>query len=73
MLKPGTTGDQPSASFDSLEGAIADLTLFHPKTVLDRATLAKPLELPVAVEKVFVNGRLVWDFAKATGARPVGY
>ena len=52
------------------EGAIADLTLFNPKTVLDRSTFAKPLELPTGIEKVFVNGQLVWDSAKPTGARP---
>ncbi|HEY1924293.1 MAG TPA: D-aminoacylase [Candidatus Acidoferrum sp.] len=52
------------------EGAIADLTLFNPKTVLDRSTFAKPFELPTGIEKVFVNGELVWESAKATGARP---
>ncbi len=52
------------------EGAIADLTLFNPKTVLDRSTFAKPFELPTGIEKVFVNGELVWDSTKATGARP---
>jgi N-acyl-D-aspartate/D-glutamate deacylase len=52
------------------EGAIADLTLFNPKTVLDRSTFAKPFELPVGIDKVFVNGQLVWDSAKPTGARP---
>jgi N-acyl-D-amino-acid deacylase len=52
------------------EGAIADLTLFNPKTVLDRSTFPKPFELPVGIDKVFVNGQLVWDSAKPTGARP---
>src|ERR1700733_11137297 len=52
------------------EGAIADLTLFNPKTVLDRSTFEKPLELPTGIEKVFVNGQLVWDSTKPTGARP---
>jgi N-acyl-D-amino-acid deacylase len=52
------------------EGAIADLTLFNPKTVLDRATFAKPSEFPTGIEKVFVNGQLVWDSTKPTGARP---
>jgi N-acyl-D-amino-acid deacylase len=52
------------------EGAIADITLFNPETVIDRATFAKPFELPIGVEKVFVNGQLVWEPAKATGARP---
>ena len=52
------------------EGAVADLVLFNPKTVIDRSTFAKPLELPAGIEKVFVNGELVWDNGKATGARP---
>jgi len=52
------------------EGAFADLTLFNPKTVLDRSTFAKPFELPTGIEKVFVNGELVWESAKPTGARP---
>jgi N-acyl-D-aspartate/D-glutamate deacylase len=31
---------------------------------------AKPFELPAGIEKVFVNGELVWDSGKPTGARP---
>ena len=38
------------------EGAFADLVLFDPATVIDRSTFAKPQELPVGIEKVFVNG-----------------
>jgi N-acyl-D-amino-acid deacylase len=52
------------------EGAVADLTLFNPKTVLDRSTFVKPFDLPTGIEKVFVNGQLVWDSTKPTGARP---
>jgi N-acyl-D-amino-acid deacylase len=52
------------------EGAFADLALFDPATVLDRSTFAKPQELPVGIEKVFVNGVLVWSDAKPTGATP---
>jgi N-acyl-D-amino-acid deacylase len=52
------------------EGAYADLVLFDPATVLDRSTFEKPQELPVGIEKVWVNGQLVWDSGKATGARP---
>jgi len=52
------------------EGAIADLVLFDPATVVDRSTFEKPQELPVGIEKVFVGGQLVWDSGKATGARP---
>ncbi len=52
------------------EGAIADLVLFNPKTVIDRSTFTSPFELPTGIEKVFVNGELVWDADKPTGARP---
>jgi N-acyl-D-amino-acid deacylase len=52
------------------EGAIADLVLFDPATVIDRSTFEKPQELPVGIEKVLVNGQLVWDSGRATGARP---
>jgi N-acyl-D-amino-acid deacylase len=52
------------------EGAVADLTLFNPDMVIDRSTFAKPFELPVGIEKVFVNGEMVWDGGKPTGARP---
>jgi N-acyl-D-amino-acid deacylase len=52
------------------EGAFADLVLFNPDTVIDRATFAKPFELSAGIEKVFVNGTLVWDDGKATGSKP---
>ena len=52
------------------EGAFADLVLFNPATVIDRSTFQKPFELPAGIEKVFVNGSLVWDDGKPTGARP---
>ena len=52
------------------EGAAADLVLFDPDTVLDRSTFANPFDLPQGIEKVFVNGELVWDTGKPTGARP---
>jgi N-acyl-D-amino-acid deacylase len=51
-------------------GAYADLVLFNPDTVIDHSTFEHPLELPVGIEKVFVNGVLVWDSGAATGARP---
>jgi N-acyl-D-amino-acid deacylase len=52
------------------EGAYADLVLLDPLTVIDRATFTKPQELPTGIEKVFVNGVLVWNDAKPTGATP---
>lgn len=52
------------------EGAYADLVLFDPDTVSDRATFAEPGKLPVGIERVFVNGAEVWSGGKPTGARP---
>ena len=52
------------------EGNVADLVLFDPTTVIDRSSYSDPLVLPVGIEKVFVNGTLVWDHDKPTGARP---
>ena len=52
------------------EGAYADLVLFDPATVFDHSTFTKPQALPTGIEKVFVNGVLVWSNAKPTGATP---
>jgi N-acyl-D-amino-acid deacylase len=52
------------------EGAIADLVLFNPDTVIDRATYTNPMALSTGIERVFVNGALVWDSDKATGTKP---
>ena len=52
------------------KGAVADLVLFDPATVIDRSTFADPTALATGIEKVFVNGVLVWDSGKSTGARP---
>ncbi len=52
------------------EGAFADVVLFNPETVIDRSTFADPTALSTGIEKVFVNGVLVWDSGKPTGARP---
>ena len=51
-------------------GAIADIVLFNPKTIVDRSTFTDPALLPTGVEKVFVGGELVWDGGKPTPARP---
>jgi N-acyl-D-amino-acid deacylase len=52
------------------EGAFADIVLFDPQTVIDRSTFANPFALPTGIQKVFVNGTLVWSSDKPTGARP---
>ncbi len=52
------------------EGTFADLVLFDPQTVIDRATFAKPQELPVGIQTVFVNGEMVWNDGRPTGSKP---
>ena len=52
------------------EGKIADLVLFDPATVRDNSTYTEPFLLSTGIEKVWVNGQLVWSEGKSTGARP---
>ncbi|MCL5288620.1 MAG: D-aminoacylase [Acidobacteria bacterium] len=52
------------------KGNVADLVLFNPATVIDNSTFEEPMKLSTGIEKVWVNGMLVWDAGKATGARP---
>jgi N-acyl-D-amino-acid deacylase len=51
-------------------GKAADLVLFDPETISDRATLEKPKALAVGIEKVWVNGELVFQDRRTTGAKP---
>jgi N-acyl-D-amino-acid deacylase len=51
-------------------GAYADLLLFDPATVADRATIENPKALSVGIRSVWVNGRRVMLDGKPTGARP---
>lgn len=51
-------------------GYRADLVLFDPEKVTDRATFDKPGALSTGIEKVWVNGRPVWENGKATGQYP---
>ena len=51
-------------------GAYADLTVFDPETVIDRATFAEPTVPAAGIEHVFVSGRLVWSESMPTGERP---
>lgn len=52
------------------KGAFADLVLFNPRTVIDRSTFQEPETFSEGIEKVWVNGALVWESGKVTGARP---
>jgi N-acyl-D-amino-acid deacylase len=51
-------------------GASADITVFDPATVIDRATFEEPKVAAAGIEHVFVNGRPVWSEGKPTGERP---
>lgn len=51
-------------------GAFADLVLFDPATVTDRATTGDPHALSTGMLKVWVNGELVYEDGRSTGRRP---
>jgi N-acyl-D-aspartate/D-glutamate deacylase len=51
-------------------GNFADLALFDPERVIDRATYEKPFQYCEGVVYVVVNGKVVIDQGKHTGARP---
>lgn len=51
-------------------GMYADLTLFDPATVCDRATFVDPVQTSVGIVHVIVNGVAVVRAGVATGARP---
>ncbi len=51
-------------------GMAADITIFDPKTVADRATFENPLQYPVGIPYVIVNGTVVIDHGEHTGAKP---
>ena len=51
-------------------GMRADLVLFDPATVIDRADFENTQMLPVGIRTVWVNGVAVWNAASSTGQRP---
>ena len=48
-------------------GHFADLTLFDPERVIDRATYTEPFQYGTGIEYVIVNGQVVLDRGKHTG------
>ena len=49
-------------------GCFADVTVFNPQTIIDRATFIEPNKLSEGIEYVFVNGELTVENGKHTGA-----
>jgi N-acyl-D-amino-acid deacylase len=49
-------------------GYFADITVFNPQTIIDKATYQQPTQLSVGVDYVFVNGQLEFENGKLTGA-----
>jgi N-acyl-D-amino-acid deacylase len=49
-------------------GYFADVTVFNPQTIIDKATYQQPTQLSVGVDYVFVNGQLEFENGKLTGA-----
>lgn len=50
------------------EGYFADITIFDPQTIIDRATFEDPNQYPVGINYVIVNGQLEVDNGQRTRA-----
>jgi N-acyl-D-amino-acid deacylase len=51
-------------------GAFADLVIFDAATVADRATYADPIQPAAGIDRVIVNGLVIWENGAASGERP---
>lgn len=52
------------------EGMYADIVVFDPETIIDRATFEEPHQISVGMNHVFVNGVAVVSGGTHTGAKP---
>ncbi|MFC1542204.1 amidohydrolase family protein, partial [Candidatus Latescibacterota bacterium] len=53
-----------------MEGYFADLTVFNPDTVIDKADWLQPHQYPAGIEYVIVNGSIVINSGEHTGQLP---
>jgi len=51
-------------------GKFADVVIFDPKTIADRATYEQPHQYAVGMRHVFVNGQQVLKDGEHTGTKP---
>lgn len=51
-------------------GAFADLVLFDPDKVIDRASFESPMQPAAGIEQVYVNGEIVWHESGPMGNYP---
>ncbi len=51
-------------------GFKADLVLFDPESVIDQATPTEPHAISIGIDRVWVNGKLVYEDRKTTGEYP---
>jgi len=49
------------------EGLTADLVVFDPQTIIDKATYSEPRQFPLGIDYVLVNGEIVVAKGKHTG------
>jgi N-acyl-D-amino-acid deacylase len=52
------------------EGYDADIVVFEPNTIIDRATYEDPAQFPAGIVSVIVNGRVVVENGRHSGAAP---
>lgn len=52
------------------QGAYADIVIFNPKTIKDKATYEKPFQYPEGIEYVIVNGEIVLNKGIFTRSLP---
>jgi N-acyl-D-aspartate/D-glutamate deacylase len=51
------------------EGYYADIVVFNPETIADRATYEEPILYPMGIEYVIVNGKITVSKGYETGVR----